>query len=123
MRGLQKLIETLLYSLPSLINISALLMLVFFIYSVLGVFLFKSVTNGLLVTKYNNFSNFGVAMLTLFRCSTGENWNLIMFDMMQGSRKNNNYLFVLKAFSPLFFITFETICAFVMLNLFILIII
>jgi hypothetical protein len=89
MRGLQKLIETLLYSLPSLINIGALLMLVFFIYSVLGVFLFRSVTSGVAVTKYNNFNNFGLAMITLFRCSTGESWNLIMFDMMAGSGKYN----------------------------------
>jgi hypothetical protein len=60
-------------------------MLVFFIYSVLGVFLFKSVNSGLMVSKYNNFENFGMAMMTLFRCATGENWNLIMFDMMAGS--------------------------------------
>jgi hypothetical protein len=81
MRGLQKLIKTLIYSLPSLLNIGALLFLVFFIYSVLGVFLFKSVNSGDTVTKYNNFHNFGMAMITLFRASTGENWYVIMFDM------------------------------------------
>ena len=56
--------------------------LVFFIYSVLGVFMFKSVKSGDEVTSYNNFWNFGMAMITLFRCSTGENWHKVMFDMM-----------------------------------------
>ena len=40
MHGLQKLIETLVFALPSLMNVGALLGLLFFIYSVLGVFLF-----------------------------------------------------------------------------------
>lgn len=88
MRDLQKLIEVLVLSLPSLMNIGALLMLVFFIYSVLGVFLFSSVKHGKEVTNYNNFWNFGYAMITLFRCATGENWYVIMFDMIEGSRKS-----------------------------------
>ncbi|EGR31327.1 hypothetical protein IMG5_112540 [Ichthyophthirius multifiliis] len=81
MQGLQKLIETLVFSLPSLINVGALLLLVFFIYSVLGVFIFKEVTEGDVVDKYNNFSNFGFAMITLFRCATGEDWFKFMFDL------------------------------------------
>jgi hypothetical protein len=46
MHGLQKLIETLVFALPSLMNVGALLLLVFFIYSVLGVFLFKDIHTG-----------------------------------------------------------------------------
>lgn len=56
-------------------------MLFFFIFSVLGWFLFKDVTDGDAIDDYNNFSNFGYAMLTLFRCSTGEDWALFMFDL------------------------------------------
>ena len=44
--------------------------------------MFKSVKSGDEVTSYNNFWNFGMAMITLFRCSTGENWHKVMFDMM-----------------------------------------
>jgi predicted permease len=98
--------------LPSLLNIGALLFLVFFIYSVLGVFLFKSVTTGTTVTKFNNFWNFGLAMITLFRACTGENWWTIMFDMMEGS-----------PFAIYYFLTFILIQSFIMMNLFILIII
>ena len=72
MESLNKTIETLMFSLPSLINVGALLMLVFFIFSVLGVFLFKKVTYGININNYNNFFNFGNAMITLFRCATGE---------------------------------------------------
>ncbi|KAL4480370.1 hypothetical protein ABPG74_020886 [Tetrahymena malaccensis] len=122
MKGLQKLIETLMFSLPSLINVGALLFLVFFIYSILGVFMFKDVTEGVVIDKYNNFENFGNAMITLFRCSTGENWYQFMFDCgktsgcVQGKDCGS-------PFSTLFFISFVLICSFIMLNLFILIII
>jgi hypothetical protein len=85
MQGLQKLIETLVFSLPSLINVGALLGLVFFIYSVLGVFIFKDVTEGNIIDKYNNFTNFSYAMITLFRASTGEDWFKIMFDLSHTS--------------------------------------
>ena len=34
------------------------------------------------LTRQANFSNFGWAMLTLFRCVTGEAWNGIMYDCM-----------------------------------------
>lgn len=80
LKGIQKLLETLSLSLPSLINVGALVLLVFFIYSVLGVFLFSDVYTGNVVDEYNNFSNFGMAMVLLIRCSTGENWWIVMFD-------------------------------------------
>lgn len=38
--GLLKLLRTLIYSLPQILNVGALLMLVLFIYSILGVFMF-----------------------------------------------------------------------------------
>lgn len=81
MKSLHKIIETLIFCMPSLINVGALLLLFFFIFSVLGVFTFRDVTEGDAIDNYNNFSNFGYAMLTLFRCATGEDWALFMFDL------------------------------------------
>lgn len=75
--------EALIVSLPSLINVGTLLLLVFFIYSVLGVFLFKSVTKGDVIDEYNNFSDFNSAMVLLFRCATGENWWVVMYDLFK----------------------------------------
>lgn len=74
-----------IFSIPSLVNVFALLFLIFFIYSVLGVFLFRNITSGLVIDDYANFKNFGNAMTTLFRCSTGEDWHRVMFDTMKTS--------------------------------------
>ena len=68
-------------SLPSLLNVGALTLLVIFIYSTLGVFLFSKVTVGDRITNYTNFWNFHNGMVTLFRCATGEDWWRIMFDL------------------------------------------
>jgi hypothetical protein len=46
LKGLQALIQTITFSLPTLFNVSALLMLNYFIFAVLGVFLFNGVTEG-----------------------------------------------------------------------------
>ena len=58
-------------SLPGLLNVGALILLVLFIYSVLGVFLFSNVKKGIDITIYTNFWNFHNALITLFRCATG----------------------------------------------------
>jgi len=45
-KGLQALMSTITFSLPSVINAFALLSLVYFIFSVLGVFFFKDIIQG-----------------------------------------------------------------------------
>jgi hypothetical protein len=110
-KGLQNLIDTAIYALPAVLNVSALLFLVFFIASVLAVFLFKDITEGKVLSSSVNFSNFHNAFILLFRSSTGEDWYRIMFDV---SRTNG--------WNILFFLCFIVIQQFVMLNLFILII-
>ena len=81
-QGLQKIINTLIFSLPSLLNVGALLFLVYFIYAVLAYFLFKDIATGNLVDDRVHFRDFGTGILTLFRCSTGESWYVIMFDTL-----------------------------------------
>ena len=81
MKGLQKLIETLTFAMPSIGNIGTLLFLIHFIFSIVGVYLFSEVKEGQIINDFNNFQNFGQAMLIVFRCSTGENWWQIMFDL------------------------------------------
>ena len=85
--GLQKLIQTMILTLPSLINVGALSFLVFFIYSILGCFLFRDMTSGDVLNQYTNFSNFHNAIILLFRCATGEDWYRVMFDLRKGNRK------------------------------------
>jgi hypothetical protein len=79
-KGLRKLLTTLVLSLPSLLNVTSLLFLLLFVYAVLGVQLFWRVAEGEALGDFANFRNFGWALLTLFRCVTGEGWNVLMHD-------------------------------------------
>ncbi|CAD8122811.1 unnamed protein product [Paramecium sonneborni] len=111
-QGLQKLIETALYSLPAMLNVTALLFLVFFIFSILGVFLFQDIKTGEIINDVTNFQDFHHSFEILFQCSTGEDWHKVMFDTMRGGQEYN----------CIFFIFFIIIQQYIMLNLFILII-
>jgi len=52
-------------------------------YAVLGVFLFANIKLQTNLTNYANFQSFWLALLTLWRCSTGEGWNSLMMDTMR----------------------------------------
>ena len=71
LRGLQMLIQTVIFSVGALTHVFLLLLILFFIYSILGVYLFNGITGGNVISGLNNFSNFGYSMLTLLRISTG----------------------------------------------------
>lgn len=68
-------------SLTAIINVLFLLLLIVFIYSILGAFLFNNIKNGKIIGEYTNFNGFGMAMFVLIRVTTGENWNTIMHDV------------------------------------------
>ena len=78
-KGVLRLLDTLISSIPALANVSALLFLVLFIYTVLGMHLFArlSVNDSYFYGMYNrnaNFKSFHSGILMLFRMSTGELW-------------------------------------------------
>lgn len=80
-RRARELLNTIMLTIPGMFNISLLLMLLLFIYTVMAVQLFAK-------TEYNasyytdaNFMTFGMALLTLFRFMTGEAWDTFMYDM------------------------------------------
>jgi hypothetical protein len=73
-RGVQNLAQTLIATLPSLIHVTLLLAIFFFMYAVLGVQLFYNVKHQEALTPLSDFSTFAKALYTLFRISTGENW-------------------------------------------------
>ena len=74
------MLNTLLQTLPSLGNIGGLLLLILFIYSVLGMNLFPYIKYGDGINRNANFHGFFISFLTLLRISTGENWNSIVSD-------------------------------------------
>merc|ERR1719421_1093727 len=78
LKGLNRMFTALLLSLPKLINVGGILLLFFFLFSVLGVQLFAK-------TKFHgphglhaNFRDPLRAFLTLCRSVTGEGWNEMM---------------------------------------------
>ena len=113
LRPLQTLLTIMKYSLPAIFNVLSLLILIFFVYAVMGVYLFYDVTEGQIISRYTNFQDFGMAMITLFRSATGENWYLIMHDCSKHIGKPVSYIY---------FCSFISSTSFIMFNLFIMVI-
>ncbi|EAR94798.2 cation channel family protein (macronuclear) [Tetrahymena thermophila SB210] len=111
--GLQKLMSTLIYALPSLTNATALLFLIYFIFAILACYLYSPYQTGNSLNSFQNFSTFHRSYLLLFRMSTGEDWYLIMFDIIHHTNM----------WSAFFFVVFIIIQQYIMMSLFILIII
>lgn len=88
-KGLRTLLVTLWSSLPALQNVGLLLGLVMYIYAIAGMYLFSDLPYGECLNRHANFRGFWIALLTLFRCSTGESWNCIMHDAMGGDWADN----------------------------------
>ena len=84
-KSLNHYFTTIVVSLPSLYNIGLLLFLLFFIYAVMAVQIFSKVAFGDDLNNRANFRNFGNSLVTLFRFSTGENWNGFMHSMISNT--------------------------------------
>jgi hypothetical protein len=120
LKTLETMIRALIYSIPAMLNALALILLVFFIMSVLAVFLFKPVTTGYVIDSYNNFANFGWAMITLYRTTTGENWPYFMYDTWHTAECVHGQTCG-TSFSSLFWISQQIICSLIMIQLFVLV--
>ena len=81
--GMLKLLQTLVFSLPMTFNVLALLMLIFFIYTVIGCSLFGDI----IIDDYVNFKNFLFGLMTLFKMSTTDNWSSTMLVIIDHNRK------------------------------------
>lgn len=81
-KALRTLFNTLVLTLPSMANVTGILILMFFIFAVMGVQLFATVKNGEVLNYAIHFRSFGRSFLTLFRCATGEIWDLLMYDCL-----------------------------------------
>jgi hypothetical protein len=133
---------TLVYAIPSLINIGFLLFVIFFIWGIFGVELFGRVyhndgygnaitgngNDG--ITKSVNFEYFSRSLLILYRVATNDNWGSIMLaagaqgNLCDGSAaKNQDGDFTYKCGSMglaiVYFVSFGICGTLVMVNLFI----
>jgi len=82
--GLNQLFNTFILSIPKLLNIGVLLILLTFLFSVLGVHLFATVQDNGALGVHANFRSFYRAALTLTRSMTGEAWNELMHSLTKG---------------------------------------
>lgn len=80
--GIQRMLSTLALSAAALANVGLLLSIIVYIYAVLGVQLFSRLAPGEFNNEDANFNSFGMALLTLFRCITGESYNGLMHDAL-----------------------------------------
>jgi len=79
---LRLMVETLSGVIPGLINVSLLVGLMTFMYAIVGVGLFGTIADGTALVENANFHSFGMALLTLLRTATGEQWHLLMHELV-----------------------------------------
>ena len=117
---LQLLVSALLKSIPSMGYVSILLLLLFYIYAVAGVFFFGA-------NDPIHFENLQMSMLSLFRVVTLEDWTDVMYINMYGCENygydGNMDLCTMSAANPIgsvtFFVSFVLFGTMIILNLFI----
>ena len=117
---LQILVSALLKSIPSMGYVAILLFLVFYVYACAAVFIFGA-------NDPVHFGHLPLAMLSLFRVVTGEDWTDVMYIAMYGC-DNYGYEGIAELctqphaepiFGALFFSSFMMFGAMIILNLFI----
>lgn len=102
---LRLIVETLVKSIPSMVHITILMSIIFFIYGVLGFHLFHE-------HDPTHWRNLAYSLLTLFRIVTLEDWTDVMYKAME-----------LSPAYALFFVSFVVLGTFVVINLFIAVVI
>ena len=119
-KDLRNLILTMIFSFPALMNVCGVLMLVTFMYAVLGVDLFTYVAHQDNLNDDRNFDTLANAGLLLFQCLTNDAWSGLMADAMATEERElctdadgdcGSWVAV-----P-YFISFQIIGSFVLLNL------
>ena len=87
LKGLEKLIQTLSWSLGALQNVVLLMIIIFCIFSILGVYFYDGIdyqkykNRFYVINEYYNLDNFYNAFLFTFRCATGEKWPNMMMEL------------------------------------------
>ena len=89
-KSLRMMFQTFITTLPDLANIGGLLGIILFIFAVTGMNLFPFVKrHSVGITNHCNFSSFMMSFFTLFKSSTGEDWNLVQADLARTTQPND----------------------------------
>uniref|UniRef100_A0A3B4ZKK5 Voltage-dependent L-type calcium channel subunit alpha n=1 Tax=Stegastes partitus TaxID=144197 RepID=A0A3B4ZKK5_9TELE len=126
--GIRNLLWTFIKSFQALPHVALLIVMLFFIYAVIGMQIFGKVAlvDGTQINRNNNFQTFPQAVLMLFRCATGEAWQEVMMASMYGKKCDPKSDFLPgeeytcgSNFAVFYFLSFYCLCAFLILNLFV----
>lgn len=98
---LRLIVATLMRSIPSMGNIMLLMSIIFYIYAIAGFHLFH-------LNDPEHWGTLGLALLTLFRIVTLEDWTDVMYTAMEA-----------QPFAWIYFVSFVVMGTFVIVNLFI----
>ncbi|CAD8120846.1 unnamed protein product [Paramecium sonneborni] len=80
--NLQRLINVILFALPYLGKIFAILIITMLVFALFGCQLFGTIDAGQVLDDQLNFMTAATAMMTLFKCASGDDWRTIMTDTM-----------------------------------------
>ncbi|XP_045927644.1 voltage-dependent L-type calcium channel subunit alpha-1C isoform X6 [Micropterus dolomieu] len=127
--GIRTLLWTFIKSFQALPYVALLIVMLFFIYAVIGMQMFGKIAlqDNTQINRNNNFQTFPQAVLLLFRCATGEAWQEIMLACSpkrpceKGSTNENNTSSedCGSQFAIIYFVSFYMLCAFLIINLFV----
>uniref|UniRef100_A0A3Q2WHS1 Voltage-dependent L-type calcium channel subunit alpha n=1 Tax=Haplochromis burtoni TaxID=8153 RepID=A0A3Q2WHS1_HAPBU len=127
--GIRTLLWTFIKSFQALPYVALLIVMLFFIYAVIGMQMFGKIAlrDHMQINRNNNFQTFPQAVLLLFRCATGEAWQEIMLacspkqpcekgSTNESSSSNEDCG---SQFAIIYFVSFYMLCAFLIINLFV----
>ncbi|XP_036765377.2 voltage-dependent L-type calcium channel subunit alpha-1S isoform X1 [Manis pentadactyla] len=126
--GVRTLLWTFIKSFQALPYVALLIVMLFFIYAVIGMQMFGKIAlvDGTQINRNNNFQTFPQAVLLLFRCATGEAWQEILLACSYGKlcdpesdHAPGEEHTCGTSFAYYYFISFYMLCAFLIINLFV----
>ncbi|XP_025029510.1 voltage-dependent L-type calcium channel subunit alpha-1S [Python bivittatus] len=126
--GIRNLLWTFIKSFQALPHVALLIVMLFFIYAVIGMQMFGKIAlvDGTQINRNNNFQTFPQAVLLLFRCATGEAWQEILLAASYGKLCDPESEYAPgeeytcgTGFAYFYFVSFYMLCAFLIINLFV----
>ncbi|TRY65828.1 hypothetical protein DNTS_018004 [Danionella cerebrum] len=125
--GIRTLLWTFIKSFQALPYVALLIVMLFFIYAVIGMQMFGKIAlrDNSQINRNNNFQTFPQAVLLLFRCATGEAWQEIMLACSpnrpceKGAEVGHSSEDCGSHFAIFYFVSFYMLCAFLIINLFV----
>ncbi|XP_050686137.1 muscle calcium channel subunit alpha-1-like isoform X28 [Eriocheir sinensis] len=126
--GIRTLLWTFIKSFQALPYVALLILLLFFIYGVVGMQVFGKIAldfENTQIHRHNNFQTFFQAVMVLFRSATGEAWQEIMLSCLppdagcDPASEDSAAKTCGSMVAYPYFISFYTLCSFLIINLFV----